>query len=70
MNLTLENAYLYEGKLLDANRRLFHHYPLKVIKINGEWMVKDSYEVCMFVPEESDKFNTIYFDIVVKGNEV
>lgn len=30
MRLTQENAYLYEGKKLDANKRLQHYYPLEV----------------------------------------
>lgn len=65
MRLTKENAHLYEGKKLDANKRLFHYYPLEVMKINGEYMVKDSVGVCMSVPPESDIFNSIHFDLVV-----
>lgn len=65
MRLTKENAHLYEGKLIDTNRRLFHYYPLEVKKINGEYMVQDSVGVCMPVPPESDMFNSIHFDFVV-----
>lgn len=67
MKLTQENAHLYEGKTLDAHKRLFHYYPLEVKKINDEWMVKDRIGVCMPIPEEKDDFNRIDFDYIVEG---
>ena len=67
MRLTKENAHLYEGKKLDANKRLFHYYPLEVKKINGEYKVKDSVGVCMPVPQADDLFNRIDFDFAVEG---
>lgn len=66
MRLTQENVHLYEGKKLDANVRRFHYYPLEVKKINDEYMVKDRNEVCMPVPPESDAFNRIDFDFIVR----
>ena len=65
MRLTTKNAYLYEGKKLDANKRLFHNYPLEVVKREGKYFVKDSVGVNMQVPEERDTFNRIDFDFVV-----
>jgi hypothetical protein len=65
MKLTTKNAHLYLGKKLDANKRLFHNYPLEVRKIEERYFVKDSAGVNMPVPEERDTFNSIYFDFVV-----
>lgn len=62
MRLTTENARLYEGKKLDTHRRMFHHYPLEVKKINGEYFVKDSVGVCYKVPSPKENFDRIDFD--------
>ncbi len=67
MRLTKENAYQYEGKKLDANVRRFHYYPLEVIKINGEYAVKDSVGVCTRIPPEKDLFNRVDFDFIVQN---
>lgn len=69
MQLTQENAHLYEGKKLDAHKRRFHYYPLEVKKINGKWMVKDRVGVCMPIPDKKDDFNRIDFDYIVEGGE-
>ena len=70
MRITTENAHLYLGKRLDARKRRFHYYPLKVIKIKDKYYVKDGVGVCIPVPEENDKFNAIYFDFIIKeGNK-
>lgn len=66
MRLTQENAYLYEGKKLDANKRLQHYYPLEVKKgRNGKYIVKDKVGVCMEIPSEQDRFNRFDFDFVI-----
>lgn len=65
MRLTTKNAHLYEGKKLDANKRMFHNYPLEVRKTKEGYFVKDTIGVNMPVPEERDTFNSIYFDFVV-----
>jgi len=65
MYLTTQNAHRYVGKTLDAKRRLFHHYPLTVHKRNGEYYFSDITNTWMFVPDEKDRFNTVWFDDVV-----
>ena len=70
MYLTTKNASEYVGKVLDAhNRRCkLHYYPLTVfLATNGRYMFEDRIGTCMFVPDENDKFNAVFFDIV-KGD--
>lgn len=67
MRLTQENAHLYEGKVLYAERKLFHYYPLYVKRnMLGELMVCDSVGVWERIPPESDLFNRIDFDYAIK----
>lgn len=68
MRLTKENAYLYEGKTLDAKKRLWHYYPL-FVKRNafGELRVVDSVDVWMEIPDANDLFNRIDFDFVIEN---
>lgn len=63
--LTAENAHLYYEKRLDSFARRFHNYPLEVIKIAGEYHVKDRLGVCMPIHPERDRFNGFDFDFVV-----
>lgn len=66
MRLTQENAHLYEGKILDANNRLFHHYPLRVKRNKlEELMCVDSTDTYMPIPGETDLFNAFHFDFIV-----
>ena len=65
MRLTQENAHVYDGKKLDAHKRLFHYYPLEVKNRDGEYIVKDNIGVCMVIPPEHDMFNRIGFDFIV-----
>jgi hypothetical protein len=68
MRLTQENAHLYVGKKVDANKRLYHYYPLEVKeKLDEKYRVKDAVGVCMEIPLESDFHNRIDFDFIV-GN--
>lgn len=65
IQLTKENAYLYENKFLDAKRRRFHHYPLCIKRNqNGELMIVDNTNGWMEIPGKKDLFNAFYFDIV------
>ena len=64
MIITQENAKPLLGKMLDAEKRRFHYYPLTVFERNGTFYIKDSAGVCYEIPPESDKFNAIRFDFV------
>lgn len=64
MRLTKQNAAEYVGKVLMLNGKArFHYYPLTVGQWkNGEYFYKDANGVCMDVPDETDRFNAVYFD--------
>lgn len=65
MKLTQQNASEYLGKTLDANRRLFRHWPLRVGQwTDGTYYVADRNGVCTRIPDENDKSNAIRFDTV------
>lgn len=71
MLLTTKNAHQYVGKTLDCKKkkRFFHHYPLKVVKrkdITGKdrYYYIDVTGTMMYVPDETDTFNSVYFDTV------
>ena len=67
-NLTTTNAHEYVGKYLIG--KLFHCYPLEVKQLNdGRYVVVDSTHTMMFVPDEKDKFNAIYFDEAFSNKE-
>ncbi len=70
MFLTTENAEQYVGKTLDSTVRLFHYYPLRVIRhSNGRYYFVDRTDTMMTVPSAKDTFNVVSFDIV-DGKEV
>lgn len=70
MRLTQDNAHEYEGKLLDANPRMFHYYPLEVRKNpSGVYCVKDATGTNMTIPERYDLFNRIDFDFILMEGE-
>lgn len=70
MRLTKENAHLYEGKTLDAEKRLWHHYPLQVKRNGlGELKVVDITDTWIEIPDEKDLFNRIDFDFVTDTQE-
>ncbi|MDE5995112.1 MAG: hypothetical protein K2G60_06330 [Oscillospiraceae bacterium] len=64
MRLTQQNAHQYVGKILCCNSKgMFHYYPLTVKqRDNGQFYYIDRNGVAMAVPDESDTFNTVYFD--------
>lgn len=63
--LTQQNAHEYLGKNIDLTVRRFGHYPYRVGQwSNGVFYITDRNNVEMRVPDESDIFNSIYFDIV------
>lgn len=61
--LTTKNAHEYVGKYIVG--KLFHNWPLKVKQLNdGRYAVVDITHTMMFVPDEKDIFNAIYFEKV------
>lgn len=64
MILTQENAYLYNGKYLDVKNRVFHYYPLKVVKRKTGYHVIDRHDTMMLIP--SEKEGGIFFDKVLE----
>lgn len=67
MYLTTSNAHLYVGKIIDCQKTkpFFHHYPLRVVKgTDGRYYYIDRCDTRMYVPTESDTFNSVYFDTV------
>lgn len=71
MQLTKQNAHLYEGKKLDAYRRIFHNYPLTVKRNRlGELMYVDTTDTYIRIPDENDTFNAVYFDFIVGEEEL
>ena len=66
MKLTKQNASQYVGKTIDADKRLFGDYPFYVTQFpNGEYIYIGSCGVCQKVPDEKDKFNSVYFDKII-----
>lgn len=64
MHLTKQNVEQYVGKTLYCNSKgWFHHYPLTVKqRKDGSYCYIDRVGTAMQVPDESDKFNSVYFD--------
>lgn len=67
--LTLEIAKKNVGKYIDCYRRLFGYYPMKIIEINGVPHLKDSFDVCMKIPEKETDFNCQSYDYIFTMNE-
>lgn len=68
--LTSINAHQYIGMKLDANRRVFHYYPLIVGQYpSGKFYYQDRNGVCMQVPEPNDMFVRVYFDTATPKDE-
>lgn len=64
MILTQENAYQYNGKYLDVKNRVFHYYPLKVVKRKTGYHVIDRHDTMMLIPCEKE--GGIFFDKVLE----
>lgn len=61
--LTVENAPDYEGKLLDSSRRLFHYYPLRVVRHRSlGWCIVDRLHTMQKIPEEGVIFDCVKED--------
>lgn len=65
MKLYQENAKELVGKKIDRNIRMFGYYPMEVVEINGELLVKDAIGVCMPIPKKENDFNCVDFDFVL-----
>nr|DAY13619.1 MAG TPA: hypothetical protein [Bacteriophage sp.] len=65
MKLYQENAKELVGKKIDRNIRMFGYYPMEVVEINGELLVKDALGVCMPIPKKENDFNCVDFDFVL-----
>lgn len=65
MRLHKGNASKYVGRVLDSKKRMFNHYPLRVLEINGKYFYTDRNKVMIDVPEERDIPNSVYFDKVI-----
>ena len=65
MKLYQGNAKELVGKKIDCNIRMFGCYPMEVVEINGELLVKDALGVCMPIPKKENDFNCVDFDFVL-----
>jgi len=65
MKLYQGNAKELVGKKIDRNIRMFGYYPMEVVEINGELLVKDALGVCMPIPKKENDFNCVDFDFVL-----
>ena len=65
MKLYQGNAKELVGKKIDRNIRMFGYYPMEVVEINGELLVKDVLGVCMPIPKKENDFNCVDFDFVL-----
>ena len=61
MYCTQENAQVYVGRKLFANRP-FHYYPLKIVKSDGIYYYVDRNGVKVKIPSERE--SAIYFEWV------
>jgi hypothetical protein len=64
MILTEENANQFLGKSLDAKNRVFHYYPLQVVKRKTGYHVIDRHDTMMLIPREKE--GGIFFDKVLE----
>ena len=65
MYLTTDNAEQYEGKVLDAKKRILGVYPYRVTRTTaGELLAVERAGVGLVIAQPNDIFNAIYFDIV------
>lgn len=64
MILTQENADQFTGKYLDAENRVFHYYPLKVVKRKTGYHVIDRHDTMMLIPREKE--GGIFFENVLE----
>jgi hypothetical protein len=64
MILTQENAYQYNGKYLDVKNRVFHYYPLKVVKRKTGYHVIDRHNTMMLIPRAKE--GGIFFENVLE----
>ena len=58
--LTQENAAGLVGRQLDAKKRVFHYYPLRVVKQPSSYHVIDRNGTMFRIPSESE--GGIHFD--------
>ncbi len=65
MRLYKEAANKLVGKKVDRKRRMFGHYPIEIVKINGELYAKDANGVCSPIPENENDFNCYNYDFVI-----
>lgn len=73
MNLTTSNAHLFVGKQIDCKKKkpFFHHYPLRVVRGKDDrYYYIDRNETMMYVPSETDTFNSVYFDTVEEVKKI
>lgn len=60
MRLTNKNANEYNGKTLDAEKKLFYYYPIRVKQLdNGEFRIVDRTKTMMRIPDEGIRFDTV-----------
>ena len=64
MILTQENADQFLGKYLDVKNRVFHYYPLKVVKRKTGYHVIDRHDTMMLIPQEKE--GGIFFENVLE----
>ena len=58
--ITINNIEAFVGKTVDCERRMFHHYPLTIKKINDEYFYVDRNDVMMpFNTEDTIKFERV-----------
>ena len=64
MILTQENADQFTGKYLDVKNRVFHYYPLLVVKRKTGYYVIDRHDTMMLIPREKE--GGIFFENVLE----
>lgn len=64
MILTQENADQFVGKYLDVKNRVFHYYPLEVVKRKTGYHVIDRHNTMMLIPRAKE--GGIFFENVLE----
>ena len=64
MKLTLEIAEKNVGKYIDSYRRFFGCYPMKIVNVNGQFLLEDACGVCTPIPEKDTDFDCQDFDCI------
>ena len=67
MRLTQKVALENVGKYIDAEKRFFGYYPMRIIVINGDAHLQDRNGVCMPVPDAENDFNAHHYDFMYEN---